>query len=626
MTEALSHFNVMIKNTLRLVQQILLAVTIALGVVVSVQAQINTQPPKPAQDSSKQLKIETAETVEGFLRNDRELRKLSGNVRMRQEGTLIYCDTAFLDGDDALLRGNVVIEQGDSLRIFADSALYYSATRQSDLFGKVVLVNGTQQLFTRKIHYDVANKIATYHTGARMTNGQSQLTSKHGYYHVNDKVIFFKGDVMITDPDFTVRTDTMNFRTEEQVAEFVAPTLISQQGSRIYTEGGFYDIEQDFAEFDRNPQYQRGEQRGKARAMRYLGTTKEYILQDSAYIEEPNRTVKADVIRYNTLEEKATLIGNAFYKDSTQEITGAQIRYDSRNKNYQLMGRGRVSDPPNIIEADSLDFNDALGNGFAQGSVFWRDTSSDMVVYAHRLDYNKKTDYMYASGGFNPEYGAGGRPVMTTLVDRDTLWLAADTLTSFKPDTLSDIRKLLAYRDVRIFKSDLQAVADSLSFSSVDSIFWFYNKGRVPVIWSDTSQFSGDTIKLMLKNKQIHQIWLRENSFVINSEDGKLFNQIKGKYTTAYFRDNEVREMWVDRNAQAVYYALDDTRAYIGVNQTECAEMRLYFGDNKVNSIKFYRQPKGTFTPIKKLGNKPVTLDGFFWDSERRPRQVLDLL
>jgi lipopolysaccharide export system protein LptA len=578
------------------------------------------------QDTTQKLKIETAEVVEGFIRNNREQRKLSGNVRMRQEGTLIYCDTAFLDQDDALLRGNVVIEQGDSVKIFADSALYYAKTKQSNLFGKVVLVNGTQQLFTRKIHYDVGNKIATYHTGARMTNGQSQLSSRHGYYYVNDDVIYFKGDVVITDPDFTVRTDTMNFFTQDQVAQFVAPTLISQQGSRIYTEGGFYDIENDFAEFDRNPQYERGEQRGRARAMRYLGTSKEYILQDSAYIEEPNRLVRADVIRYNTINENATLIGNASYKDSTQEITGDKIRYDSRNKNYSLVGRGRVSDPPNIIEADSLDFNDALGNGFAQGNVLWRDTTSDLVIYAHRLDYNKKTEYIYAHGGFGEREGPGGRPMMTTLIENDTLYMSADTLTSYKPDTLSDVRKILAYPDVRIFKSDMQAVADSLSFSSADSIFWFYRHETIPVIWSDTSQFSGDTIKMMLKNKQLHQIWLRENALVVNSEDGQLFNQIKGKYTTAYFRDNEVREMWVDRNAQAVYYALDDSRAYIGVNETTCAEMRLYFGDNKVNSIKFYTQPVGKFTPIKKLGNKPLLLDGFFWDSARRPRRVIDIL
>jgi hypothetical protein len=203
--------------------------------------------------------------------------------------------------------------------------------------------------------------------------------------------------------------------------------------------------------------------------------------------------------------------------------------------------------------------------------------------------------------------------------------MSADTLTSFKPDSASDVRQLFAHRDVRIFKSDLQASCDSLTFSSADSIFWFYKLKNLPVIWSDTSQFSGDTIKMLLKDKKLDRLYLRQNSLVINSEDGVLFNQIKGRNTTAFFKEDEVREMLVEGNAQAVYYALDDKKAYIGLNETSCSEMRLYFGDNQVESIKFYQQPAGKFIPMKQAGKDPKKLEGFFWDKVRRPRGVGDL-
>ncbi len=550
------------------------------------------------------------------------MQKLSGNVRMRQENTLVYCDTATMDEDFAILKDNVVIEQGDSVKIFADSAHYRADTRISDLFGDVVLVNGRQELFTNRLRYDMANKIATYHTGATLTNGKSQLTSTHGYYYVNEKEVFFKGDVLVTDPEFTMRTDTMAFNTETQLVRFVAPTLISQRGSRIYTEGGFYDIENNFAEFDLNPQYEREGERGRARKMRYNGTTKEYILEGDAYIEDEKQQAQADVIRYNTDTEQTVLRGNAHFQDSTRDIRGGEIRYDSRNKSYQILGRGRVLDPPNIIEADSLDFNDQLGRGLALGNVVWIDTASDFTILAHRMDYNKQTEYLNAFGGSG---GAGGRPMMKSLIDRDTLFMVADTLTSYKPDTASDVRLLLAHLDVRIFKSDLQAVCDSLTFSSADSIFWFYKIKDLPVIWSDTSQFSADTIRMLLRNKKLDRIWLRQNALVINSEDEQLFNQIKGRNTTAFFRDNEVREMLVEGNAQAVYYALDDRRAYVGMNETECSEMRLYFGDNKVESIKFYQEPSGKFVPMKKAGKEARRLDGFFWEKLRRPQRVGDL-
>jgi hypothetical protein len=318
------------------------------------------------------------------------------------------------------------------------------------------------------------------------------------------------------------------------------------------------------------------------------------------------------------------LTGNAHYRDSTQDITGDRLTYDSRNKRYQIFGRGRVVDPPNIIEADSLDFNDLLGSGLALGRVVWTDTASDVTILAHRLDYNKQTSYLYAVGGFNAAPGEG-RPLMKALIDRDTLYLSADTLTSFKPDTAADTRVLLAHADVRIFKSDLQAACDSLSFSSADSIFWFYKITQLPVIWSDTSQFSGDTIRMLLKDKKLDRIWLRQNALVINSSDERFFNQIKGRYCTAYFREEEVREMLVEGNAQAIYYALDDRRAYLGVNETLCSEMRLFFADNQVEGIRFYTEPSGKFTPMKKAGRTSRQLEGFFWEKERRPRRVEDL-
>jgi lipopolysaccharide export system protein LptA len=423
-----------------------------------------------------------------------------------------------------------------------------------------------------------------------------------------------------------MRTDTMTFNTEAQLVRFVAPTLISQRGSKIYTESGFYDMENDFAEFDQNPQYEKDGQLGRARKMRYEGNLKDYTLEGDAHIEDPKKgeVADAEVIRFNSETEKTILRGSAHFRDSIRDIQGSEIRYDSKNKSYQLTGRGRVSDPPNIIEADSLDFNDVLGNGVALGSVSWQDTSSDYTVLSWRMDYNKKSQYLNAFGGFGPE-GAGGRPMMKSLIDRDTLFMSADTLTSFKPDSASDVRQLYAHRDVRIFKSDLQAACDSLTFSSADSIFWFYRINNQPVIWSDTSQFSGDTIRMLLKNKKLDRLWLRQNALVVNSEDGILFNQIRGKYSTVFFRDDEAREMLVEGNAQALYYAVDDNKAYIGLNETACSEMRLFFGDNKVESIKFYQKPSGKFIPMKEAGKETKKLEGFFWEQVRRPRKVEDL-
>lgn len=62
------------------------------------------------------------------------------------------------------------------------------------------------------------------------------------------------------------------------------------------------------------------------------------------------------------------------------------------------------------------------------------------------------------------------------------------------------------------------------------------------------------------------------------------------------------------------------------MNETECSEMRLYFENNTVESIKFYTQPKGKFTPMKQAGSSSKRLAGFFWEKARRPHSLADLL
>lgn len=579
-----------------------------------------------ANPAEKRLEIEDAALIETFQVGEKVRQRLSGNVRMRQENIQIFCDEAIKEGDDALLRGQVVIIQQDTIRIFADSALYFGAERRSDLFGNVALENGARRLFTQQLDYDMANKIAIYRSGALLTDGETQLSSRFGYYYVDDKEIFFKNEVLIIDPEFTLRTDTLAYQTETSIARFLAPTLISMRGAKIYTEGGYYDTENDFAEFDKNPQYERGEQKGRAQIIRYNGATRMFSLIGEAEIRERDQLMTGDEVRYYADTKDAEMIGNGYYRDSTQEVRSERIVYNEDAKRYRLSGRSIVSNPPNLIEADSLDFNDLLGAGLALGDVIWRDTSADFSIFAARMDYNKQSEYLHATGGFGAR---AGRPVLKTLLEGDTLYMSADTLLAFKPDSTSDGKTLLAYRDARIFKSNLQGVADSISFNSVDSIFRFYPIRSKPLLWADTSQFAGDTILMRLKDKRLDRIWMRQNAFLINSEDEIMFNQIKGRNCTAYFDENQLRQMWVEGNAQAYYYALDERKAYVGLNETECSEMRLYFQNNQVEGIRFYDEPKGKFTPMKDAGTGETRkLEGFNWfeAQKRRPRSIRDIL
>lgn len=572
------------------------------------------------QDTAKsKIDVDHADIFEYAQRNDTVIQKLIHNVELRQDSVFMYCDSATIENSLIVIAvGKVIIQQGDSTSVFSDSLYYDGGLKEADLYGEVVLVNGGQQLFTDQLHYDLNTKIATYTTGATLTNGETQLTSKRGDFYVDLNEAYFEDSVYVVDPRFNLRADSLLFNTQTNVVTFLGPTLVSTDSSRIYCESGFYDMANNLAEFQQNAQFIKGAQRGRAEVIKYNGETKVYALEGDAIFEEGERKATADVIQYDEVNDKSTLIGNAKYKDAEQDIVAEEIVYDAKNEVYSTRGRSRVSDPPQILLADKVDFKEELGLGVAVGDVVWQDTSAQLTIVCEQADYNRETGYLKASGG---QYG---RPLLISLVDGDSLFMSADTLLSTKVDsTASDSSRLLqAYRDVRVYKSDLQALSDSLTYNSEDSLFTFYYE---PIIWSDTTQFTADTIRLQMANDNVDKIYLYHKSFIINSPDELFFNQIKGKNITAFFTEGELRKMDVQGNAESVYYALDEEGGYVGVNKTISSDMILYFGANQIERILFVTAPQATMFPMKRADHEGLKMDGFNWITKVRPRSFADL-
>ncbi|MFK7937109.1 MAG: LptA/OstA family protein, partial [Saprospiraceae bacterium] len=477
---------------------------------------------------------------------------------------------------------------------------------------------------------------ATYNTGATLTNDSTQLTSKVGYFYLERNEAFFKDSVVVVDPQFTVRSDTMQFNTQTKVVNFLGPTLIAADSSRIYCEDGFYDTQNSRAVFTENAQFVRGKQEATADKITYNGKSKEYILEGNARFDEEDKRATADVIRYEEETDRTILQGNARYQDEEQDIVSEEIIYSAESESFTTTGRSRISDPPQIIEADTINYAAETGLGMAIGNVVWRDTTEDLTIKAQRANYNKETDFFKATGG---------RPLLITVLDGDSLFLASDTLTAYKnqpqrdtlpvldslgvviPDSINIIestdtsRILIADNNVEVFKSNLQAICDSLIYNTSDSIFIFHDQ---PIIWSDTSQFSADTIRMTLQNNQVHRMFLYSNSFVINSPDEEFYNQIKGNDITAFFKEGEVDRVDVQGNAESIYYALDDDDKYMGSNKTASSSMLVYFGSNEVERIKFVREPTAVFAPMKQADH--TKLAGFRWEKQARPRSEVDLL
>ena len=63
------------------------------------------------------IKINFSDFAEGYNENGEDIRKLIGNVELRQDSIFLTCDTATVNiiENTVVAKDNVIIQQGDSL-------------------------------------------------------------------------------------------------------------------------------------------------------------------------------------------------------------------------------------------------------------------------------------------------------------------------------------------------------------------------------------------------------------------------------------------------------------------------------------------------------------------------------
>ncbi|MBS1529480.1 MAG: hypothetical protein JSU01_04160 [Bacteroidetes bacterium] len=186
------------------------------------------------------------------------------------------------------------------------------------------------------------------------------------------------------------------------------------------------------------------------------------------------------------------------------------------------------------------------------------------------------------------------------------------------PDT-AHIRILSGFHHVKLFKSDLQGKADSSFYSSSDSTIHLYVH---PMLWTQGSQLSGDTITLQMKNKKLNSMELFPNAFIVNTEkkDSTHFNQMAGKKMRGFFKDDKLTTMFVDGNSETIYFVHDSaTNKVTEMQRSLSSRVRVYFKDNKVQRIIFMAKPEHRYGPLEKFTEEDKTLKGFIWKPKERP-------
>ncbi len=546
----------------------------------------------------------------------------NGDVQAYQDDVFMFCDSAYVRNEILVAFGNVVFVQKDSTEVYADSVVYRPNNKLANFYRNVIIDNQDEKLYTDRLRYDFGREQATFRDTALMIRENTKLQSLTGRYDIANKKAYFYQDVILRDSTLSIRADSMAYDMDMEMLLFLCPTEILQEDKELYCERGNYSIATEEGLFAGNPQYKSNEQKASADTIILKPQADIVELIGKASFQDSVRVATGHRIFIDDNNENTIIEGNGIYQDSTTYVKGEFIKRSASNGIFEVFGNGFIDRDERIIVADSITYNENIDRGTAIGKVQLQDTASKSTIYCDEVQYGNEDELKAISR-------TDRRPYIMQIMDDDTIYLAADTLYSRKVyeqiDSVQiDTQSVMsAYPKAKIYKSDLQAVCDSLVYNRQDSVFHLF---RSPILWSDTTQFKGDTIDIFLKNDEINELQLLQNSFIISEVDIEAYNQIKGRVTNAYFKDGDIDKMKVNGNAESIYYVKDDEEAYIGANQSTSSSILFSFIGDELENIRFFDESVSVMTPIKDINPLTLRLEAFKWLIALKPKDLESII
>lgn len=504
---------------------------------------------------------------------------LAGNAAVKQGNTTIKGDSIIVNQLTGIAEvfGNVHINDADSVDTYSQYLKYLGRERIAYLKKSVKLTDGRATLFTDDLEYNLATGIATYKNGGRVVNGKTILTSSDAIYYSDTKDVYFKKYVHLTDPKYDIVADSLLYNTFRKEATFISPTRIkSKNGGIINTRNGTYNLETGKAEF-------------------YDRTS----ISDSSYFVTGGKIAYEEKAGVLQIEENGKIV------DSMNHVTllGGLLYLNKKDKSF-LGTRKPImiiykNNDSTYVAADTLFSGIRKSDKLKKSTINIRDTLVKPIL----LDVSKadSINIFSAKSGKNDSIQFRSTPPVT-------------------PDT---IRYFLGFHHVRIFNDSLQAVSDSMYYSTEDSVFRLF---KAPIFWNGKSQVSGDTMYLFTESQKPRRLYVFNNSMVINEANKDVYNQVAGRNLNAYFKEGSIDYVRVKGSpAESVFYPQDDDSAYIGMNRSSGDVIDVYFNNKTLNRVKFINNVDGTLYPIRMTTHEQKFLKGFLWQDKRRPKNKLEL-
>ena len=416
------------------------------------------------------------------------------------------------------------------------------------------------------------------------------------------------GNVRILDGDsISIIASKLFYEGDTRVARLRTGVVLTQLGRmKLYTDYLDYDRNTSIANYFNNGKVVDTTNVLTSRKGYYNTRTNTASFKTDVIGKNEDYTMESDTLVYNTKTGIVYFVAPTVLTSTDGEVfyhEGGQYNSKAKKSVYTL---GRVETEDYFLKGKNLRLDEARGLYIISGNVLMISKGDDIFITGQQSIYDKRSSItkIYDNA------------LLRMLVNEDTLYLKADTLISIDSKRRSE-KRLLAYNNVRVFKSNIQSVTDSLAYGVADSTMYFYGD---PVLWTAGNQLTADSINMVIKNKAIDLLNMNARAFVITDDSVGNHNQIKGRDMVARFKNNELSLVDVYGNGESIFFMFDqETNEFVGMNKIICSDITLKFENRTLKDASFRISPEGNFIPPHELKPEDRTLKDFKWHADLRP-------
>ena len=414
------------------------------------------------------------------------------------------------------------------------------------------------------LFYEATNSFDAF-GNVRMVQGDTlTLTSEVLYYNGIDRLARARYNVVLKHLKTVLYTDSLDYDRIYDLGYFFEGGRLLDQGNELTSDWGQYQPSTHQAIFNYNVR-----------------------MVNPEPPEPPKTVLLSDTLYYNTNSAIAHVVGPSNIENGESHIYSELGYYNTKTDESYMLDRSILVNEGKRLVGDSVVWNGETKIGEAFGNFIYTDDE--------KIDFSQK----------------------------DTLFAHADTfkLFTYFIDTDSMYRVLHAYRRVRAFREDMQAVCDSMVYNSKDSCLVMYYD---PILWQEGQQMLGEEIKSFFNDSTLDSVQVLRQALSVEKIDSIHYNQIAGKEMHFYFKEGEMYLSTTMGNVYFNYYPFNEDSVMVEMNHTETSLLKLFIENRKVNYV-WMPAATGTMYPVPLIPPDELYLANFAWFDYIRPVDKMDV-